>query len=451
MPKRPHSFRVHVRALFVRLFRLKPVQLVVAGYFTNALVCWALLALPWAQKEPAPWYDSLFTAASAVSTTGLITVSTPDAWTPFGLIVIIFMIQINGIGYMTLGSYIVMGGFRTLTKKREEIARVSYALPGSLGMRSFLKQVLGFTLAIEAVGTIALAFLFEARGVDNPWWHAAFHSISAFCTAGFSTFSDSFQQFRDSSAILLVIAFVALSGAIGFIVMSDAWQWVRNRAKPTFTTKIIFLFTFGIMILGWAGLIVLDPGLRDLPLEDRAVTAFFHSMSAMTTVGFNTYPIGEILPSAMMVVIALMLIGASPAGTGGGLKTTTVSATLAAVRSIFRGYKHSVFHGRRIPADRMMQAHASVGFYLAFLLVGLIAVMAVDSNPVGDQIFEVSSAISTAGLSRGITPDLSPAARVILSLLMLIGRIGPLTFGLAIFAHDPEEAPPDQSEELIIA
>ena len=435
------------RTLFAFAARLHPVKAVALGYAGYMLVGWVLLCLPVSHETAGvSALDHLFTAASAVSTTGLATVSPPATYSFFGECVILALIQLGGLGYMTVGSFVMLAGRKPLSDFRRQISATAFVLPEGVKVERFLAQVVLFTLAVEAAGAVALYFAFVNAGVDGPLWQAVFHSVSAFCTAGFSLFDSGLEPFRADFWVNAAVSALSLCGALGFLVLGDLWSVLTGRReRPTLTTRIILAASAAVLGGGWLLLFVGDAGLAELPQEERLLASFFQSMTAMTTVGFNTHPIGSLgLPSVVLVLV-LMVIGASPSGTGGGMKSTTVTALFAIVRASLSGRPHITSLGRVIPEHRLRTAAATVGAYLTVLTVALYLLTL--TEPVGtgegafpfeDLVFETASALGTVGLSRGITGDLSVLGRLILVGVMFLGRLGPLSFGVALAAHKPD-------------
>ncbi|MEZ6242027.1 MAG: potassium transporter TrkG [Phycisphaerales bacterium] len=419
--------------------QIGPIRLVLVGYAIYAVVGWVLLAMPFSHTPgtSVAAVDSLFTSVSALSTTGLSTVSMPDAFSWFGELVILLLIQMGGLGYMTLGSFIVLSTRRELGGLRTEVGKITFSMPEGFGLASFVRTVCIYTFALEFVGAAALYFAFRDAGVKDAAWPAVFHSVSAFCTAGFSTFPDSLETFRDDFWVNSIISFLSIAGAIGFIVVADMVRWLGGHAKSmTVTSRIILFGTIGGILGGTALILMSDPSIREMPPHLALQTAFFQSMTAATTVGFNSVPINEMSRAAIAVVTILMIIGSSPSGTGGGLKITTLSALLGQTVAALRGKDRVTFWGRRIPHDRVQAATSGATCYMVTLAVGVFLVLLVDKHVFEDVVFEVASALGTVGLSRGITPDLSPLAKIIITALMYVGRVGPLTIGVAMFLAD---------------
>lgn len=423
-----------------RLNEVSPNKAVLIGYASYMLIGWALLCLPFSQSavdgavSKASAMDHLFTATSAVSTTGLATVTVPETYSFVGQLIILSLIQFGGIGYMTLGSFVLLARRNDLTDRRKEITRATFTLPDGYSVAGIVRSVIVFTLVIETLGTGLLWIAFRQCQVPDALWQAIFHSISAFCTAGFSLFGNGLEGFAGDFWVNAIIAGLSLSGAIGFLAMSDIYlTFVGKRASKTLTTRIILHATFWSLIAGWLLIFLIEPAYRELPLEQRILSSGFQTMTALTTVGFNTEPIGQMAMPTTFVMLLLMILGASPSGTGGGLKSTSVSAAFATVWSTLHGRDQVTFWGCQVPPHRLTLAFASVVFYIAIFFVGGLCLLLVQEGPLADVLFETASALGTVGLSRGLTGELTPIGKLVIIALMFIGRIGPITFGLAIF------------------
>lgn len=440
--------RLRVRGMIRRVLRLAPMRLVPLGYLSYVLLGWGVLMLPLcAATDRASALDHLFISASAVSTTGLTTVSTRDDYTFVGQAVILVLIQLGGLGYMTASSFFVLSVSGRLSPERERVAATALSLPPGFDVRAFLKLIVAFTLLVEAAGAAALLPVFQRHAAPDPAWQAVFHSVSAFCTAGFGLSNDSFESYRSDGWLNAIIMALSYLGAIGFIVVNDVWQSLRQRkATLTLTSKIILAGTFWVSVVGTVLFALDEPAVRGLPVGERWLTSWFQVMSASTTVGFNTIPIGGNSAASVYLLTIVMIIGASPAGTGGGLKTTTFSAMWAEMMSVIRGRERTTFFGREIPPVRLRAAAANVMLYGAALALGIYGLSLVETAPLPDQMFECASALGTVGLSRGITASLTPAGKGILIALMIIGRIGPLAVGAAMF-HAPAVSELDAAPE----
>ncbi|MFK7773945.1 MAG: TrkH family potassium uptake protein [Saprospiraceae bacterium] len=415
------------------------VVLLIKGYIFLTVLCFIFLVLPVSQSAQNSIVDHLFFAVSIVSTTGLAPADFSTSYNLFGQVISLIFIQLGGIGYMALSSFIILKQFDKLPSLSARLLRLEYNLPQKYPLVSFIYSVFIFTVLIETVGAIVLYFGFKELGIENPLWQAIFHSISAFCTAGFSLFGDSMTSFSDSSLITTTILILSLLGSIGFIVLLDFWlRLIGKRKNITLTSKIILLSTFVFWITASIAIFLSDSELLGRGWEGMKLS-IFQSISAHTTVGFNNYDIGAIDSGGIFILIVLMVIGASPAGTGGGIKTTSITALIAVLTSILKRRERVTFFKKEIPAPNIYLAVSSAIFYTFILLLGTWVVLIIDGeNFAFEQIlFEVTSALSTVGISTGITGDLSDLSKLIISTLMFIGRLGVLTFGFALISKTP--------------
>ncbi|MDD5064534.1 MAG: potassium transporter TrkG [Phycisphaerae bacterium] len=436
--------------------RIHPVRHVVLGYLAYILIGWALLCLPFMQRSGsiAHCLDHLFISTSAVSTTGLVTVSISGTYNLLGQIIVLVLIQLGGIGYMTFGSFIFLARSKPLSKIRMDVANAVFTLPESFKVYKFIKSVITFTALIETTGAVLLYIILKNKGVDNALWSAIFHSVSSFCTAGFSLYDNSFENFSADFSLNIVIAALSYLGAVGFIVFVDVWRKLQGKIeRVTLTTKIILWATFYISIIGTFIFFITEPSIRLLPADKRLLASFFQTMTAMTTVGFNTIPVGAISRASLLLLTTLMVIGASPSGTGGGLKSTTFSALWGLVKSTLKGQKEVSFWGRIVPEYRVRLACATLCFYVTFLLIGTYFLsLCDDALDFEKLLFEAASALGTVGLSTGITSSVTTISKVILISLMYAGRLGPLTFGLSMFVGQHGKTPSGQKQpdDLVI-
>jgi trk system potassium uptake protein TrkH len=412
---------------------LKPTQLLTLGFLSYVVLGVGLLSLPWAQSQSVGLLDNLFNVASAISTTGLTTVSVSDSYTFFGELVILCLFQLGGVGYMTLSSFVVLARGQSLGGPRLGVLRTQFALPKEFNVRHFVRDVVVFTTIIEIVGTMLLYFEFRAAGVDDPLWSAAFHCVSAFATAGFSLNNDSLEGFRSNGVVGATIGVLSYLGAIGFIVIQDIWRTARRKQQRiSFTSKVILTVSAGILLVGTPILFFTDHSLQSLPPMERFCAATFQIMTSSTTAGFNTVPTSGLASASLALTIVVMIVGASPSGTGGGAKTTTVSALLAVLSTMLRGRTTVMLFRHEIPPARVLSATAAAALYLVCLAVGVFLLCLVEVHTFLEIVFEATSALGTVGLSLGITGSLSGAGKLLVVLLMFLGRVGPLTIGLAL-------------------
>ena len=430
-----NKMRKTIEGIHNFLVTLHPVRFVVLGYSSYILLGGLLLCLPFAQCGTGTRViDNLFVATSAASTTGLVTVSVCDSYTFFGQIVILLLIQIGGLGYMTFSSFVILSRQGNLSDARTDVTNVVFSLPESFRIDKFIVSVVKFTVLTEAVGAAILWQIFKQAGQTHALWSGIFHSVSAFCTAGFSLYNNSLESFAGNFWLNLTVAVLSYLGAMGFIVLVDVWRRIRNKIqRVTLTTKIILYATFWVSFVGAVVFFLSEPSIQSLPVEKRLIASVFQAMTAMTTVGFNTISIARISRASLLLLTVLMIIGASPSGTGGGLKSTTFTALLGIMKSTLRGERHVYFWGRRVPERRVRWAVASSCFYVTFLLIGTYFLTLTEKGDFEAILFEAASALGTVGLSTGITPLLSDMGRFIVTFLMFVGRLGPLTFGMSLF------------------
>jgi trk system potassium uptake protein TrkH len=420
------------------LMHISGPKLLLLGYLSYMFLGWALLSLPVSQEVPVAAIDTLFIATSAVSTTGLVTVDPGASFTFFGELTVLLLIQMGGLGYMTIGSFVALHLAHRFDRLRAETTRRAFNLPAAIDPARFVQAVVVFTLICEAVGAALLYAMFTAAGVEDALWSAIFHSVSAFATAGFSLNATSFEAFHDHPGIVLTISALSLLGAMGFLIVVDFWRTLTGRTRHLgFTSKVIWRITLTFLVVGTAILFVAEPAYQAMPPEDRLLASFFQVMTASTTVGFNTTPIGALSPAILVALAFLMVVGASPAGTGGGLKTTSFAALVGLVRSTLKGRDRVRYAKREIPPERLQTATASLAFYAGLLLVSTFLLLLADPGlPFDAVLFEAISAMGTVGLSMGITGDLTGLGKLLVVVLMTAGRVGILTFGMALAAHD---------------
>ena len=411
-----------------------PQMNLVWGFFLYTILGAALLSLSVFHKVDVSLLDNLFISTSAVSTTGLVTVSIFDSYNLAGQLIIMLLIQIGGIGYMTLTTYYLLFTAKRLTHWHSRIIGAEFTLPNTIQVDDFIKSVIVFTLVMETLGAVAfyVSFTQSGMGALQAIWFSIFHSISTFCTAGFGLFNDSFEGYGDNTFINATIAVLAIAGSLGFIVVTDIWYRLSGKAtQMTFTTKIIiygFLFLLGIGTL----LIYVTEPWGSETVTSALMKSFFQAMTAMTTVGFNTVPIGDLSLPILLLITFLMYVGASPSGTAGGMKITTLTAMMAVLKSRLLGQKNISFLGRTIPFERIYVATSTFILYTSLIFLFTFLLTYTEDFTFEKILFEVASALGTVGLSTGITGDLSAAGKVLIVLLMFVGRVGVLTFGFAL-------------------
>lgn len=416
---------------------LSPQQNLLYGFLTYMLIGWALLCLPIFHKQSVTALDSLFIATSAISTTGLVTVSVFDTYNWFGQFIVMLLFQIGGIGYMTFTSFVLLSKKSPLTHWHQRVLNAEFAMPKGFELKDFLRSVIIFTMMIETLGALCFYIAFTRAGIDPNFavWSSIYHSVSAFCTAGFGLYNDSFEQFTDNTSINTIISVLAICGSLGFIVVTDIWNRISGKTKSiTFTTKTIFGVIIVLLSIGTITIYFFEPSVSHLG-ENKLMPSFFQSMTALTTVGFNTVPIGSFSLGALLVVIFLMYVGASPSGTGGGLKSTTLTALIAIMWNRIRNNQQVTFFGKVIPLERLYVATSIFMLYASVIFLSTFLLAMTEKLPLDQILFETTSAIGTVGLSTGITGSLTATGKVVIIFVMFVGRLGLLTFGLAVLAR----------------
>ena len=416
-----------INSLECKLSKFAPYQVIIFGFVTYILTGLLFISLPCAQKMHVSFVDNLFNIVSALSTTGLSTGNISQLYTPFGKLVLLTLIQLGAIGYMTITSFFILSSGNNLSSYRTKILSAEFTLPENFNIKEFIRNIIIYTFVIELIGTIFLSIEFHKLGITNPVWAGVFHAISAFSTAGFSIFSTGLEAFKNDISINIIIAFLCYSGAIGFIIPMDIYRKIIDKNhKITFTTKVILFITALVGILGTV--------LYLFNSDSNVLTAFFQVMSASTTAGFNTVNIGKLSTTSLAVLIAAMVIGASPSGTGGGIKSTSISVLLGIVGSVMRGqFKQITFLNKAIPLNRVFTAVASTTTYMFTLIIIVYLLTLTEHFSFMELCFEAALALGTVGLSMGITADLTNLGKIILSLAMFLGRVGPLSIGIAFF------------------
>jgi len=418
-----------------------PQQNLFYGFITYILLGFVLLSLPFFQKQSADFIDHLFISTSAVSTTGLVTISVFDTYNFFGQFIVMILFQLGGIGYLTFTTFMLLSTTRKMTQWHKKILSTEFTLPKTIRINDFLKSVILFTLIMELLGAILFFIAFKNEGIPTleALWSAIFHSVSTFCTAGFSLNNDSFMGYIDNNFINFIISMLAICGSLGFIVITDFGLMIKNKAhRLSFTTKIILYGFLILLTVGTSFFYFLEPSIANLT-ESRFLAAFFQCMTAMTTVGFNTVDFGVFSQAMMLVCIFIMYIGASPSGTAGGIKITTLTAVFAIIKSRLQGSKNITFLGKIIPYERLYIATSAFIFYTSIIVFGTFLVTLTHEFKFEKILFEVASALGTVGISTGITGDLNVFGKIVIIAIMFIGRLGVLTFGLAIWSRNSNE------------
>lgn len=419
---------------------LTQTQFIAYGFFCIILTGTILLMLPISSRsgQSAGFLNALFTATSASCVTGLVIADTWTQWSLFGQLVIITMIQIGGLGFITIGIFVSMVLRRKIGLKERGLMQESVNTLQIGGMVKLARKIIIGTCIFEGAGALLLSVRFIPRyGLMRGIFYGIFHSISAFCNAGFDLMGNqepysSFVGYYDDWLVNLVLMLLIVIGGIGFIVWDDISRHKLNVRKYLLHSKIVLIVTF-VLIFGSAGLFYLferDHLLVGMSGSGKILTSLFSAVTARTA-GFNTTDTGALTDGSKLLTIMLMFIGGSPGSTAGGVKTTTIAIMLLYVRStIKRTYGVNAF-GRRLEDDTIKRASVVFSINLMLALSAALMIMAIQPLPMPDVLFETFSAIGTVGMTTGITRDLVPLSRILIIILMYCGRIGSLSFALA--------------------
>jgi trk system potassium uptake protein TrkH len=433
--------------------KIKLGQPLLIGYALVDLVGTLLLMLPIASTVPetTDLMQAWFTATSALTVTGLTVVPTLSHWTTFGHVVIIVLMQVGGLGVMVLITIIMtMLGLRIHLGQRMLITedRNTYSMSGVIRL---VRHIIFLALVFQGIGAILMGFLFPnvwENGIIEGVLFLAFHAVSAFNGAGFDLTGQSMEPFRHYLGFNLVVVVLIFLGSLGFVVLQELFM-IRNWHRLSLHSRMVLLVTGVIILVGSVFFLISEYNhlLEGAPLEDKIMTSVFQTVTR--TAGFVTIPVTSWNEPFIFLMIIMMFIGASPGSVGGGIKTTTLGTVVLAVWSLVRGKKVVVFLEREIAPKSVTKAFAVVVMASMLVMVSTLLLMTVEDLPLMPVMFEVVSALSTVGLSMGITSQLSPFGLILLGLLMFIGRIGIFTT-IMILAGREKRQSHYMKEEILI-
>ncbi|RMH55487.1 MAG: potassium transporter [Candidatus Hydrogenedentota bacterium] len=441
-----------------------PAFLVCASFLAVILVGTGLLLLPGSTVTPLSGIDAFFTAVSATCVTGLIVKDTAVDFTPQGQVVILFLIQVGGLGILTFSAFFISAITGRLGIRGASVLEDTMTQDFITDFGAFLRRTLAFVLTAEAAGGAVLTVLFAQ---DHSWLRAMalgfFHSVSAFCNAGFSLFSNSLEGYTTHWGVNLAVIFLIILGGIGFVVIEEIQKAMTEKSglrALSFHSRVV-LGTTGILLIGGTLLVLLvehGGGFRHLSVPERILAAFFQSVTSRTA-GFSTIPIDLFSNATLFLLMMLMFIGGSPGSTAGGVKTTSFAVFIALVVSRFRNRKRPEILSRTVSygtMERLLTLLAGASLVLAVSIFSLTITEAANPAIVAHPrsflalCFEAFSAFGTVGLSTGITPHLTTAGKIILCVLMFLGRTGPLTLAVLISSGRREYQYEYPEEDIII-
>ncbi len=412
--------------------RLNSFQIIILGFMAMILLGTLLLMLPISSQERVvtPFSDCLFTAVSATCVTGLVVKDTATYWSLFGQIVILSLIQIGGMGVITIGLAIIRASGKKIGLWHRSTMQESISAPQVGGIVRLTGFILKTSAMIELVGALLLAPVFcRDFGFFKGLWYSLWHSVSAFCNAGFDLMGtrekfSSLCTYHDSIYLNCVIMLLIIVGGIGFLVWHDVKTQKLQLKKYTLQSKIVLLTSLLLIVLPFIYFFLYE--YNGLPFSDRTISSLFQSVTTRTA-GFNTQDLSAMDESGTLIMILLMLIGGSPGSTAGGMKTATFAVLFLSAITVFSRRNDVQCFRRRLPETAVRNAGAILFMYLVLFLTSGIIISRVENLPLLTCIFETGSAIGTVGLTLGITSKLSLISRIILMLLMFFGRVGGLT------------------------
>ena len=436
-----------------RRFRLSPARVLTLGFLSVVLLGAVLLSLPVAANDPAhpvDFFDAMFTSTSAVCVTGLTVVNTGLTFSLFGKIVLLFLIQVGGLGFMTVAAVLFMAIGKHISLKERLILQESLSSDSLSGLSNLVRQAITVTFITEAIGAALLCIrLIPLHDIGNGIFYSVFLSVSAFCNAGFDPFGFdcSIVPYGQDALIGIVLMALVVIGGIGFAVVIELLR-PKKKNGLSLHTRIVVVVSAVLLILG-TGVFLLTEwnnpqtlGAEGLSFGDKLLMAAFQSVTVRTA-GFDAIGQGALTSASVLFGMILMFIGASPASTGGGIKTTTLFVAIATVWAVVRQREDYTVGKRRLSTQQARKALAILLMALAVVLVDTFLICVIQSAvseplPLPDVLYEVVSACATVGLSTGITASLAPISRLLLIVTMFMGRVGLLTVTVAL-SGDPHK------------
>ena len=424
-------------------FALSTTQIILLSFLVTILVGSGLLALPIssATGDAVPYLDALFTATTSTCVTGLVTLPTVSTWSVFGQIVILLLIQIGGLGIIT-----IMSGLMILLNRKMGIGdrlliQDAFNLNTMSGLAKFVKNVLFGTLIIEGIGAVMYMLVFIPEFGAKGIWISVFNSVSAFCNAGIDIIAEnSLCDYATNPLINIVTSALIILGGLGYIVWWDVLRVTKLRSPKnhrifrhlTLHSKIAITFTAGLILVGTILIFIFEySNLGEMSLFDKIQVSFFQSVTTRTA-GFASVPQEDLTNASAAVSIILMLIGGSPVGTAGGMKTVTIAVLICSALATIKSKNSATIFGRRISEESIKKAVSVVVMFITICATSTILLMATSDASALDVIYETVSATATVGLSRNFTATLNTFGKLIIIVTMYFGRVGPISLAVAL-------------------
>ena len=418
-------------------FELKTTHIIALGFVILIFVGSILLSLPFAAADGqrTPYIDALFTATTSSCVTGLVTVVTGEHWSFFGQVVILIMIQLGGLGVVSFTTLLLIIAGKRIQLKQRMLIQEAYGFDTLTGLVRMVKKMIKGSLIVEGIGAVLYTFIFIPRyGLLKGIWVSVFTSISAFCNAGMDLMgANSMMDYVDHPLMNLITMGLIVIGGLGFFVWRDLVVTRFHFKKCKLHTKIV-LTTSIILIIAGAVIIFLmefgETGTQGKSIPEQLLNAMFQSVTARTA-GFNTVDLSKLTEGSIFMMIMLMLVGGSPGSTAGGMKTTTIAVLTISIISIFRRKKSEEAFGRRMEEGVMRTAACVFMIYLLLINFSAMLISKLENVTMMTALFETTSALGTVGLTLGITPQLGMFSKMLLAVLMFVGRVGSLTILMA--------------------
>jgi len=431
-------FNAFEGAVYKRLIKNPPVTFLLS-FATTIMFGTILLMLPSAavSNKVTPFINALFTSTSATCVTGLVVVDTGSYFSLFGQLIILGLIQVGGLGIMTISTAFAVLLGQKLTLKVENVMQNVMGESMRFDMVTLVKNVILWTFLIEAIGAVVFYTTFsQLYSTPRAIYYSVFHSISAFCNAGFGLYSDSFVRFIFDVKINAVITLMIILGGLGFPVIVDLFNHYAKKSTRyslSLHTKIVLSMTAFLLLFGVISFFISEyyNTMKNFTLNQRLITSWFQSVTCRTA-GFNTLDQGQMSHSSSLVSMILMFIGASPGSTGGGVKTSTFALLLLTIIALIRGHKDLTIFKRKIGDSSARQSVGLIMLSMISIFLIVFLMLLNDRFDLEKTLFEAVSAFGTVGLSTGITPQLSSFSKFLIIILMYFGRVGPLTVLFAL-------------------
>lgn len=425
-----------------RIIHLSPPQMLALGFFVLIMIGTFILKLPFSTEHSIRWVDALFTAASATTVTGLTVVDIGTTYTIFGQIVILCLIQIGGVGFMSVAVLVIMTLGKRIGLKQRLMIKEALNQTSVGGVIKLVRRLLFLSFFIEGIAVIFLTFRWAPEyGFLKGLYYSIFHVVAAYNNAGFSLWPDSLERYVGDPVVNIIIALLVIIGGIGFTVLSDLWT-SKDFKSLSLHSKLMLIGTFSLIVFGIVMVFILEYGnprtLGGLSETDKFWAAFFQGVSPRSA-GFSTVNHGDMNETTILLTIFMMFIGAGSASTGGGIRVTTFLVIFLSVIAFIAGKSDPVIFGRKIKKEILSRALAVFTISQAAIFLGVCILMVTEQAPFLRVLYEAVSAFSTTGSSMGLTPNLSLIGKLVIITMMYTGLIGPLTIFFSLSQRKPSK------------